>query len=106
MLFELRQYQAQPGQRDRLVQYMEEVIIPFQVSKGIVVVASFVGEEDDDSFVWIRRFDDEAHRQKLYEAVYESETWKNEIAPQIPQFNMREKARVTRLLPTPTSVIR
>lgn len=106
MLFELRQYQAQPGQRDRLVQYMEEVIIPFQVSKGVVVVASFVGEEDDDSFVWIRRFDDEAHRQKLYEAVYESETWKNEISPKIPEFNMREKARVTRLLPTATSVIR
>jgi NIPSNAP len=106
MLFELRQYQAQPGQRDRLVRFMEEVIIPFQVSKGVVVVGSFVGEEDEDSFVWIRRFDDEAHRQKLYEAIYESDHWKNEIAPRIPELNMRERAKVTRLLPTSTSVIR
>jgi NIPSNAP len=102
-LFELRQYTAQPGKRDQLVEFMERVIIPYQVSKGMVVIASFVGEQDEDAFVWIRRFDDEVQRKALYDAVYESDHWKNEIAPKVPEFNQREKAVVTRLLPTASS---
>ena len=43
MFFELRQYRTLPGKRAEWVAYMEEVIIPFQVSKGMVVVGSFVG---------------------------------------------------------------
>ena len=48
---------------------MEEEIIPFQISKGMVVIGSFVGEQEDDLYVWIRRFDSEEQRGK-YEAVY------------------------------------
>ena len=54
MLFELRQYRILPGQRDTWVRFMEDVLIPFQVSKGMVIVGSFVAEEDDDLYVWIR----------------------------------------------------
>ena len=106
MFFELRQYRTRPGQRERWVKFMEEVIIPFQVSKGMVVVGSFVGQEEDDLYVWIRRFDSEEDRERLYEAVYESDTWKNEIAPQIPQLLDRDRTVVTRIEPTPKSVIR
>jgi hypothetical protein len=45
MFFELRQYRAKPGQRANWVKFMEEVIIPFQVSKGMVILGSFVGQE-------------------------------------------------------------
>jgi hypothetical protein len=38
---------------------MEEEIIPFQVSKGMVIVGSFVGQEEEDLYVWVRRFDSE-----------------------------------------------
>ena len=31
---------------------MEEEVIPFQTSKGIVVVGSFVGEEEDVTLVF------------------------------------------------------
>ena len=72
MLFELRQYRMRPGMREAWVKMMEEEIIPFQTSKGIVIVGSFVGEEEDDLYIWIRRFDSEAERERLYEAVYES----------------------------------
>jgi len=106
MLIELRQYRTHPGQRERWVRFMEEEIIPFQTSKGMVIVGSFVGEEEDDLYVWIRRFDDETHRKELYAAVYESEHWKNVIAPQIPEMLDREKIKVTRLEPTPGSVLR
>ncbi|OUC07436.1 NIPSNAP family containing protein, partial [Litorilinea aerophila] len=83
MFFELRQYRTKPGQRERWVRFMEEVIIPYQVSKGMVVVGSFVGQEEEDLYVWIRRFDSEEERERLYKAVYETDYWQNEISPQV-----------------------
>lgn len=106
MFFELRQYRTKPGQRENWVKCMEEEIIPFQVSKGMVIVGSFVGEEEDDLYVWIRRFDSEDERKRLYEAVYESDYWKNEIAPKVPQMLDRDKIKVTRIQATPKSVMK
>ena len=85
MFFELREYRTLPGKREEWVRFMEEVIIPFQVSKGMVVAGSFVGAEEDDLYIWIRRFDSEEQRIQLYEAVYESDEWKNNIGPQVPE---------------------
>ena len=79
--------------------------IRFQVSKGMVIAGSFVGEEEDDLYVWIRRFESEDERVRLYEDVYESDTWKNEIAPKIPDMLSRDKIVVTRLEPTNVSVL-
>lgn len=106
MLIELRQYRCHPGQRDNWVKYMEEVIIPFQVAKTMVIVGSFIGEEEDDHYIWIRRFDDEEHRKALYAAVYESDEWRNDISPRIPEMLDREKTSVTRMIPTSASMIR
>lgn len=103
MLFELRQYQAHPGKRDALVEIMETEVIPFQISQGMSIVGSFVGEEDPNLYVWIRRFESEEHRVALYAAVYESDRWKNELAPRIPDLMDRSTISVTRLNPTPTS---
>lgn len=105
MLFELRQYRTLPGQRDAWVHFMEDVIIPFQVSKGMVVVGSFVGDEEDDLYVWIRRFDSEEQRERLYEAVYESDEWKEEISPKVAEMLDRSRTVVTRLNSTGKSVI-
>jgi hypothetical protein len=105
MLFELREYHAQPGKRDTLVRLMEEQIIPMQVQAGMVILGSFVGEDSPDNYVWLRRFENEAERVRLYEAVYQSDRWKNEIAPLLPDLMQREKMRVTRLVPTRRSPI-
>ncbi len=105
MFYELRQYQTRPGQRENWVQLMEEEIIPFQVSKGMVILGSFVGEQDDSLYVWIRRFESEQERERLYEAVYQSDHWKNAIAPRVEEMLDRSKIVVTRLEATPKSVI-
>jgi hypothetical protein len=105
MFFELRQYHVRPGQRDNWVKCMEEEIIPFQVKMGMVILGSFVGEEDESVYVWIRRFDSEQERKRLYDAVYQSDYWKNEIAPRVPTLIDREQIKVTRLVATPHSVI-
>ncbi len=105
MFFELRQYRTLPGQRENWVKFMEEKIIPFQVSQGMVILGSFVGQEEDDLYVWIRRFASEEERERLYEAVYESDYWKNEVAPQVPRMLDRDKIVVTRIESTPKSAI-
>ena len=40
--FEYRQYRIKDGKRDRWVKFMEEEIIPFQISKGMVIVGSWM----------------------------------------------------------------
>ncbi len=106
MFFELREYRTRPGQRENWLKYMEEVIIPFQASKGMIVVGSFVGQEEDDLYIWIRRFESEEERERLYAAVYESPEWQNEISPRIPEMMDREKIVVRRIVPGPRSIIR
>ncbi len=106
MVFELRQYRIKNGKMEQWVKLMEEQIIPFQMSKGVVVVGSFVGREEDDLYVWIRRFENASERERLYEEVYESETWQNAIKPQVDQMLIRETIINTLLEPTPKSVIR
>lgn len=105
MIFELRQYRLKPGQRQRWVKWMEEKIIPFQVLKGVVVVGSFTADEDPDLYIWIRRFENEAERQRLYAEIYESAVWMNEIKPENDSMIIREKIQVTLMTPTPKSVI-
>jgi hypothetical protein len=105
MLFELRQYTVRPGQRAAWVKCMEEEIIPFQVKMGMVILGSWVSEEDESVYVWLRRFDSEAERKRLYDAVYQSDYWKTEIAPRVPAMLDREQMKVTRLVATPRSPI-
>jgi hypothetical protein len=106
MLFELRQYRMRPGKKDEWVRLMDDEIIPFQTEKGMVIIGSWVGEKEEDLYVWLRRFDSEEERVRLYEAVYQSDRWKNDIGPRVGALIDREQIVVTRLSPTSRSVIR
>ncbi len=106
MLFELRRYEAQPGKRDELVEIMDNEVIPFQAGQGMAVLGSWVDEENPDVYVWLRRFDSEEDRKALYTKVYESDHWKQHLAPQFPAILRRESIQVTRLVPTRSSIIR
>lgn len=101
--YELRQYKVRPGKMAEWLKVMEEEIIPFQISKGMVITGSYQGEEDDSVYIWMRRFESEADRERLYEAVYQSDFWKNEMAPRIPDLLDREAAHIQRIVPTSLS---
>ena len=79
--YELRQYFVLPGKMDEWVKIMEEEIIPFQVSKGMVICGSFRGETDESAYIWLRRFNSEAEREALYGKA--QEIFKRE-APWVP----------------------
>ncbi len=106
MFFEFRFYQTRPGKRDTWVTFMDDEIIPFQQSKGMVIVGNFVGEQDEHLYVWIRRFESEEERVAQYKAVYETDHWKNTVSPQVAELIDREKIEVVRLAPTSRSILR
>ena len=103
--YELRQYHVRPGRMQAWLKLMEEEIIPFQVSKGMVITGSFKGESDESVYVWIRRFESEAQREALYKAVYETDHWKTKIAPRVPEYLDRSKMVITRMVATPKSTV-
>jgi hypothetical protein len=103
--FEIRQYPILPGKMDEWIEFMQTKIIPFQVSKGMVITGSFQGEEDKSVYFWIRRFESEADRVKLYEAVYQSDYWKNDIAPNVPTLINRDGIVVHRVEATSLSTM-
>jgi hypothetical protein len=92
--YELRQYKVKPGKLAEWVKIMEEEIIPFQISKGMVICGSFGGEEDETVYIWLRRFESEEQRKELYE-----------MSPRVPDYIDREQAVITRMIPTSKSTM-
>ena len=106
MFFELRQYRIFPGKMAEWVRFMEGTIIPKQTAAGYTIVGSFVGQGDDaDLYVWIRRFEDEEHRVACAQAFYETDEWRDELRPIAQTLNDFSRIVVSRLAPTPQSVI-
>ena len=121
--FELRIYQVFPGKMDEWLNLMEKVIIPFQVSKGMVINGSFIENSfnqfylNDDvrdmktfdnrnKYIWIRRFENIKHKEDLYKKVYESNEWLNNIAPKVEKLIDRNSISVHNITPTQMSVIK
>ena len=101
--FEIRQYKIRPGKMDAWLELMHSEIVPFQVSQGMVFCGSYRGEEDDSQYIWMRRFESESEREKLYTDVYKSDTWVNDIAPRVAELMDREAMVVHRVVATALS---
>ena len=121
--FELRMYQVLPGKLNDWLSFMERVVIPFQVAHGMVIHGSFVldstdefmlkdgnrvmkSTKDGNTYVWIRRFENEEQKKKLYAAVYESKEWIEKIGPQVGQLIDRNSIVVHNLSATALSVMK
>ena len=104
--FELRTYKIYPGKMEEWLNYMEKTIIPFQVSKGMVIHGSFSVQDDDETYIWIRRFKSAEHKDNLYEAVYKSDRWINEIAPIVTTLIDRDAIVVKNLQSTDLSIMK
>ena len=105
MFFELRQYKTKPGKRASWVKVMEEKIIPFHASNGIVVVGSFTGQDDNDAYVWLRRFESKEQKDAFSKVIAESDYWQKEVGPDIQKMLDRDAMKVTPLEATPLSVV-
>ena len=106
MFYEYRQYRIKDGRMAEWVEFMEKEIIPFQVARGMLLTRSFTAEEEDDLYIWMRRFESEEEREQLYKAVYEDPQWTDDIGPRIGEIMDRERIVVTRIVPTSRSVLK
>lgn len=103
MIFELRQYRMFPGKEAEWIELMDTRIVPGQTAAGAVILGRFVGTEEKDLYVWIRRFDDEEQKAAFYKAYYESEEWVNELKPRVGELLDRSRMVVTLLDALPSS---
>jgi hypothetical protein len=71
MFYEIRTEHALPGCGAELAGYMNETVIPLYQEMGMHVVGSFTVIDDEDDFVWIRRFEDAADRERILAAVHQ-----------------------------------
>ena len=121
--FELRIYQIFPGKMDEWLSFMGKKIMPFQVEQGMVIHGSFVMDSSDqfavengervmnsekkgNTYVWIRRFENQEEKVKLYKAVYESKEWVDNIAPTVANLVDRNSILVHNLSSTPLSIMK
>ena len=98
--FELRIYEVYPNKMADWIKFMNIEVIPFQTEKGMEINGTFImnssdtffeegeerkmhSEKKGSTYVWIRRFLNENHKKKLYEAVYESSDWIDYYRPKV-----------------------
>ena len=105
MLYELREYRIRKGKMRQWLKLFEEEIVPFQVSKGMVIPGSFTAVKLPLTFIWLRRFRNEAERARLYRKVYGTDHWEKVIQPQVDAVLDVSAIVVTQLTPTARSVL-
>jgi quinol monooxygenase YgiN len=71
MFYEIRTEHAHPGRGTELAGYMDQTVIPLHQEMGMNVVGTFTVIGDEDTFVWIRRFEDAADRERILDAVHQ-----------------------------------
>jgi len=102
--FEIRRETAPPGRGRELARWMVEQVIPLHEKHGMTVVGSFTDADDEDAFVWIRRFADADERQAVVEQVHQDPAFETAVAARVPEL-MSGDAVTVRLVPTSGSAL-
>ena len=102
MFYEIRTEHARPGRGAELARYLDETVIPLHREHGMRVVGSFTGAAD--TVVWIRRFEDDADRERILDAVHQDPRCAA-LAATVSALT-GDPAATIRLLPTAGSALR
>ncbi len=79
MLLEIRTYTLHPGKRPEFVAWFEGEVAPAMEAAGMTILGSFVATDDEDVFVYLRQFVDEAERDRLTATFHASEVWLSDM---------------------------
>jgi hypothetical protein len=79
MIVEVRSYRIKPGKRDEFIELFETRAVPAQRTCGINVIGPFLDVENPNKFVFLRSFPSLEERDRMKEAFYGGELWKNEL---------------------------
>ncbi|MEV7041742.1 NIPSNAP family protein [Amycolatopsis sp. NPDC051061] len=105
MFYEIRTEHARPGRGAELARYLDETVIPLHQEMGMRVVGSFTVAGDEDTFVWIRRFEDAADRERVLTAVHRHPRCAA-MADTVSALTGGSEATASRLEPTAGSMLR
>jgi NIPSNAP len=103
-VIELRIYTIHEGKRDEFVKLYDEVLLPAQRKFGLDILGQFISLDDENTFVWLRRFESEEERQRKWDEFYGSDLWKKELGPRANPL-MKDSDNVIAIEPTPGSAI-
>lgn len=104
MFYEIRTEHARPGLGPELSRYMDLTVIPLHRERGMTVVGSFTATDDEDTFVWVRRFESAADRERVLAAVH-ADPRCAAVADTVSAL-VRGPETTVRLAPTPGSGLR
>jgi hypothetical protein len=103
-VIEVRIYTIHQGKREEFVKLYDEVLLPAQRQFGLEVLGQFSSLDDDQTFVWLRRFDSQQGRQRKWDEFYGSDRWRNQLRPRVNPL-MQDTSNVLTVQPTPGSAI-
>jgi hypothetical protein len=79
MIVEVRSYRIKPGHRDEFIQLFESRAVPALREYGMKIVGPLLDVENPNKFVFLRSFPSLEERDRIKDAFYGSELWKNEL---------------------------
>ncbi len=79
MIVEVRSYRIKPGHRAEFIDFFETRSIPALRSHGMKILGPLLDLENPNKFVWLRSFPSLTERDRMKNAFYEGELWKNEL---------------------------
>ena len=79
MIVEVRSYRIKPGHREEFVQLFQTRAVPALRAHGMKVMGPMLDVENPNKFVWLRSFPTLEERDRMKDAFYGSDLWKNEL---------------------------
>jgi heme-degrading monooxygenase HmoA len=79
MIVEVRSYRITPGKREEFIRLFESRAIEAQRSYGMKIVGPLLDVENPNKFVFLRSFPSMEERERMRNAFYGGELWKNEL---------------------------
>jgi quinol monooxygenase YgiN len=81
MIVEVRSYRIKPGRRDEFIKLFESRAVPALRAHGMQVLGPMLDVENPNKFVFLRSFPSLEERERMKDAFYGGELWKNELEP-------------------------
>ena len=79
MIVEVRSYRIKPGKRDEFIKMFETRAVAAQREYGIKIVGPLLDVENPNKFVFLRSFPSLEDRDRMKDAFYGGDLWKNEL---------------------------
>ena len=79
MIVEVRSYRIKPGRRAEFIEFFETRAVPAQRAEGMTILGPLLDLENPNKFVFLRGFPSLEERERMKDAFYEGELWKNEL---------------------------